>query len=708
MAIYRAQNSFTGGEISPRLLGRVDLDIYRSSVALLENFFAHPHGGVSASPGTRYGWTVKDSTKVTRVIPFEVDQDTSYVIEFGVGYMRFGKRGARINIATPADWASGTTYAQGDLVKTGGVNYYSRQDGNTNKAPATETTWWYALTSAILELPHTYTEAQLPDVRYSQLGDVLWLYHPSHPTRRLERYAETDWILEDEVNLDGPFGLVNTTTTTLTPSGATGSVTVTASAVKGINNNQGFLATDVGRLLRIYNSGWKWGEITARASTTSITVLVIGGSFPTVAVKQWKLGKYSTNTGFPSVGTLHEARRWCGFGTDIDSSKTDILSDFGVLDTVVATDSCGFKTYSTSPDPIKWMTTARGGLAIGTSGGEWLLNGGGPDVPISPTQILARRHTSVGGSSIQPVNAGNAVLFVARTAKALHEFAYLFEDDAYQSPDLTLLAEHLLREYTITDMDYQRSQSIVWCVRSDGTLLGLTYRREDKVLGWHRRTTDGLFKYVCCVNEGSRDTPYMVVSRTVGAATVQMIEWMEDEFSGSDISDAYLVDCGVVYDGAATTTIAGLTHLEGETVVGLADGMVVSGLVVASGEAVLPYAAAKVCLGLSYDSILQTLPIEEPGLRDGTSIGRVKSVTKATILVSDSYGGKIGASLTEQDNIISNEGQVYGQAPSPFTGTKSIYVDSGYSTDKRVVIKRDKPLPLTINALVIECDVSEQ
>ena len=55
------QTNFTGGEISPRLLGRVDLTKYTSSMQRCENFICFPHGGITKRSGTRFIAEVKDS-----------------------------------------------------------------------------------------------------------------------------------------------------------------------------------------------------------------------------------------------------------------------------------------------------------------------------------------------------------------------------------------------------------------------------------------------------------------------------------------------------------------------------------------------------------------------------------------------------------------------------------------------------------------------
>jgi len=657
---WQAQNSFTGGEVSPRLYGRNDLDQYRNSVALLENFTIHPHGGVSRRPGTKFTAEVKDSTKATRVIPFEASTENSYCIEVGDQYMRFVKDGVQIeNAGSP------------------------------------------------VELATSYLEAELFELQFAQIADTMWIVHKDHKPRRLTRSSDISWAITDETFVDGPYLPLNATTTTLVGSAATGSITVTASSTTGINDGVGFQSGDVGRMIRASDgSAWSWAEITAVTDTLNVTATVYDGNFPTSATDVWRFGKWSETTGWPSVVTFYEQRiAYAGSPyaqQDVDLSETDNYSSFRSTEsdgTVVDSNALSFTVAADRLNKVQWMLPARG-LDIGTSGGEWVLSGGGD--PLTPTSVRAVRHTNVGGEAIQPVHVSNVALYVARGGRAVHEYAYVFEDDGYRSPDLNLLTNHLLRGTSVVDLDYSSRASIAWAVRDDGVLLGLTYMREEGVLGWHRHTTDGTFESVCTVPEGHRDTPYFVVQRTVDGNQVRYIEYLEDEWNGTTMEDTYFVDAGISYDGASTTTITGLDHLEGEAVDILADGMVVVGKTVSGGQVELDHAVEKAQVGLGFVSNLESLPIENASLEDGTSMGRTKTATQIVAKVTDSYGGKAGPDEDSLDEFIWNEDLVYGQPPEPFSGEKGLKISKTHATDQRFYIRQDLPLPLTINAVVIE------
>ena len=139
------------------------------------------------------------------------------------------------------------------------------------------------------------------------------------PVYKLQRYGHTSWSLVQVAWQDGPWLEENETTTTLTFSAATGlGVTVTASAITGINDGEGFKATDVGRLIRLTDGtlNWGWAIITAWTSTTVVTVDVRRTVVVTTAETKWRLGSWSATTGYPICGTFYEQRLFAANTTE--------------------------------------------------------------------------------------------------------------------------------------------------------------------------------------------------------------------------------------------------------------------------------------------------------------------------------------------------------------------------------------------------------
>ena len=212
-----ALTDFTAGELSPRLDGRVDLQKYFSGAKTLSNMIVHPHGGASRRPGTIFVAEVKSSAQAARLIPFEFNVEQTYILQFGPSYFRILK--------------------DGGLIESSG---------------------------SAVEVVTTYTEAELPELKFAQSADVMYVVHPDHPPRKISRTSHTAWTIADIDTIRGPMQDQNVTTTTLTASARTGSVTITASAST-------FASTDVGRLVKLHNG---YAKITGYTSATAVTATV--------------------------------------------------------------------------------------------------------------------------------------------------------------------------------------------------------------------------------------------------------------------------------------------------------------------------------------------------------------------------------------------------------------------------------------------------
>lgn len=650
------QTNFTAGELSPRLEGRVDISKYFNGVKTMQNMIVHPHGGCTRRGGTKYIASGKTNTKQVRLVPFEFSTQQAYVFEFGDQYIRFYKDQTQITIAS--------------------------------------------------EIATNYLEAELFELQFVQSADVLFITHPNHAPRRVERLTATTFQITDEIFVHPPFLDENTSTTTLTPSATTGTVTITASAAT-------FVSTDVGRYVRIDQSGnFGFAKITVFNSTTNVTALVEDGFVSTVGQTTWRLGAFSDTTGYPSSVAFFEERLFYA-GTisnpqTLWGSKSAIYDDFelGSNDD----DAVKYTIASDQVNAIRWLSSGKS-LTIGTSGGEFLLSASNRDEAITPSNIKIVRQTEYGGAYVLPVRANGIVLFLQRASKKIRQFIYQFESDTYLAPDMTLLSEHITGD-GLVELDYQRTpDSILWGVRSDGELVGMTYERDQDVIGWHRHVLGGVsdaqgtkaqVESVCVIPSATGDEIWLSVKRYVNGAEARHIEVIQEgrkTFSPLD-SDDFFVDSGVIYDGASTTTITGLTHLEGEEVQVLADGAVQASKTVASGQITLDLAAEKVSVGLSYNSDLETMRIEA-GSANGSSQGKIKRTHKIDVRFFDTLGCKYGKNADNLDIIkFRNTSDPMGSAPPRFSGDKEVLMNGGYDTDGRLYIRQDQPLPMTILAIM--------
>lgn len=657
--------NFTGGELSPRLDGRNDIAKYNTGCKTLENMIIYPHGSAARRSGTQFVAEVKDSTKKTRLIAFEFSTVQTYILEFGDQYIRF--------------------YKDNGQILSGGSAY---------------------------EIVSPFLEAELFDIKFAQSADTMYICHPNHHPRKLTRTGHTNWVLTNDVIINGPFMDHNVETTTLQAShkvvGAT--TTVTASSTTGINANQGFLSTDVGRLLHISSGHLK---ITSVTSTTVVVGIVIKDLSTVLATTDFALGSFSDTTGYPSCVTFFEQR--LVFAATKAQPQAIFFSrsaDYENFDdqyheTVSDDDAIVYTIASNQVNAIRFLTATRT-LIIGTAGGEFAVDGGGTGQAITPTNILINKQSNHGAANVDGIAVGNATLFLQRAKRKIRELAYNFDVDGYVAPDLTILAEHIT-ETGITQMAYQEEpNSIIWCVRTDGQLLGFTYQREQQVTAWHRHIFGGAFGSGNAVCESVEVLPtdsseyqvWVIVKRTINGATKRYVEYLHNlDFDETDDTSFNYLDSQLAYNGSATTTISGLDHLEGQTVSVLADGATHPDKVVSSGGITLERSATKVKVGLGYTSLLQTMRIDA-GANNGTSQSKTKRIYEITARLYESIGIEIGPDLANMERIpFRSSANPMDSGVNVFTGDKDIEFRGNYETDGFIFVRQTQPLPLTVLSL---------
>ena len=189
------KQSFSGGEISPEMFGRIADNKFQQGAALMRNFIAKPQGPAQNRPGFAFVKEVKDSTKATRLLSFTFNTTQTMVIEFGDQYFRFHTQGQTLNYSNGTAWNSATNYVTGDIALYNGVNYYAKT-AHSNSQPPNATNWYALPADMTYEVPHPYLEAELFDIHYVQSADVMTLVHPNHAPRELRRLGATRWELK--------------------------------------------------------------------------------------------------------------------------------------------------------------------------------------------------------------------------------------------------------------------------------------------------------------------------------------------------------------------------------------------------------------------------------------------------------------------------------------------------------------------------------
>lgn len=760
-----AQHGFNAGEVSPLLLGRQDLDKYARALRVCKNAIPLTQGAWTRRPGTVFVHQARHHNKACRLFPFQFSVTQTYTLEFGEYYIRFYTNrgvltltGQNVTNVTQASvgvltYSGSDTYANGDRVRlsgfTGGMTQLNGRevvvtnvnagantfelydsDGNAINTTAYDAYSAGGTVSEIYEVTTTFTEADLADIRIVQSADTLYILHPDFPPQTLVRNSATSWTLSEITFTDGPYLATNTTSTTLTPSAATGSgVTLTASATTGINGGSGFATTDVGRIIRIREgSVWGWVTITGWTSTTVVTVTVNSTLTNINAKSTWRLGLWSDTTGYPVCGTFYDDRLFlAGAATSpqrLDGSKTGLYTDFtpsAADGTVAADNAVAFTLNSDDVNAIKWLAANEKGLLVGTTRGEWQVKPSTLNEAITPTNISGKPSTRHGSADVAPIQANRAVLFVQRAGRKLREFAYLFEVDGFRAPDMTLLSEHITRP-SITELAYQEQpQAIVWAVRSDGVLLGFTYERDQDVLAWHRHELGGysnsgqtaipLVESVAAVPapDATRDELYMVVKRYINGGTKRYVEYLSKIWESGDTQSAAVhLDCSYnITNGSPSASVTGLWHLEGQSVAPYVDGARHPNVTVTNGKITLNHTATVVTLGYTFQSDGQIMPVEG-GSANGTAQGKTKRTHHVGFWVMDTLGLKYGPDADNLTEVLQTKwGSNFGEATALFTGVTKDRLESDYDQTGQVYWRAEGPFPATVLAVFPEVKVND-
>ena len=711
------QNSFNAGELSPQLKGRADLEKYKNGCDRLINFIPQIFGPARKRPGTRFVLETKDSSKATRLLPFEFSTTQAFAMEFGDEYIRF--------------------FANGGVVESSpGVPY---------------------------EIVSPYDHTDLDQLNFAQSADVIYIAHPEYPVYKLARLGPTNWTMTAVAFARPPFNDINITATTITASATTGAITLTASAAL-------FAAADVGSFIsisvipaadynqwttgvahtpgnfvqyqgRVYESGstanagtrppihtsgtvsdggvnWTYlhdgtgyAQITGFTSTTVVNATVISRLPTTSATRRWAEGAWSVRRGYPRAVTFYEDRLWFGGSTYLPQTLwASVTGDYENFKYGTNDDDALNYTINTQDlNTIAWLSPGKV-LAAGTANGEFTLSGNQISDAITPTSIRITPQTTYGCTdTVRPLRVAASTLFVQRSGRKVREYTYNFETDAYVAPNLTVLAEHITGA-GIADMAYQQEPyQVVWMPDVDGQLLGMTYERAEDVVGWHRHDVGGEIESVIVLPhwERTQDVLWMVVKRIINGATVRYVEYMERYYSDSY---AFYVDCGLTYDGAPADVISGLDHLEGETVDVLADGAVHPPVVVTGGAITLQLEASVINIGLHYDATLGTMPLEA-GARDGVAQGKTQRINNVVMRLFETGPGLwYGSSLTSMDELhMRRPADLMDNPVALFTGdTDALPWPGEYEQGAQMFVQHRLPTPCTLVALMPQVTTNDR
>lgn len=713
------------------------------------------------------------TTRPVKLRPFIFSANQAYVLEFGDNYVRMhSSAGTELEAAktitglTLADPAVLTVaahgFAVGDWLFVDELNPNSlgaRLNGRffivdtvptantfTLRAPPTygagagtvlSTAGLDPFTSGRVRRVYTLASPYLGTdiLNYAQSNDVMTLTSTAYQTRELKRLGTANWqfaAVSFAVTLAAPAGVGAAATSPTPTNPTTQSYVVTAVAADLVTESVASAVATCSNNLSIagnFNTV-SWGAVVGAAryyvyrlrggvygfiGQTTGTSLVDDNITPDVVTTPPTNG-ITLNTGagdYPAAVTYYERRRWFG-GTGLKpqnfwATRSGTENNLTSSIPAQADDALELRIASQQQQSIRHLVALQDVVALTASGEHRIFADGGPVISLDTISIKPQGAT--GASLVQPALANDRALYVQAQGSYIRELA--FDPSGlgrFTTENVSIMAPHLFDGYTIVDLAYCRAPvPVLWALRSDGVLLGMTHMPEQQVYGWHRHVMaahdefdEPFIESICAIPEGNEDVLYLAVRRRLGGGyySVNIERLTPRHFV--DQSAAFFVDSGLTYSGVPATRISGLWHLEGLTVDIVADGAAMPRQVVQDGAITLQSAASLVHVGLNYVSDLMTLPQAYEGA-PASGQGMMKNVSKVFLRVKASSIAKAGPSFDRLREYPARQvSDPYGSPPALRTAELGITVDPSWTTDGSICVRQDQPLPLTVCSIAHE------
>ncbi len=249
----------------------------------------------------------------------------------------------------------------------------------------------------------------------------------------------------------------------------------------------------------------------------SVSFVDLGYSVDPLDTPPVPLDYFNAAGKYPKACGYYQQRRVLGGPTgdpeEVRASRTGLFDNFTRSNPTQADDSIRWITVSEKLNAVRHFADM-GKLLMFTQGAVFSAEGDDSGT-LTPTAINPRKRADHGVGDIPPIPAGSVVLYVQTSGKIVREIEPNGLD-RYATRDLTSFVKHLFESYGITAWAYAEEPfGILWAVRADGTLLGLTYLKEHAVDGWHHHDTgDGdEFLDVSTIPENNETATYVLVRR---------------------------------------------------------------------------------------------------------------------------------------------------------------------------------------------------
>jgi len=728
MARVAAQlSNFTAGELSPRLDGRNDLAKYSAGCATVENMVIYPHGAAARRPGTQYVSSVKTPANKTRLIPFEFSTTQTYILELGNQYIRFYKDNGQI-LSSGSPYEISSPYLTAEIfdikfAQSADVMYITHPNHKTRKLSRTGHTSWTLTEVDFVNGPYLDTNSSTTTITasahtvgtgrtFTASANIFVSTDVGRLVRFRDGYAEitgftsatvvTVEILKDTGSASG---------STDWSLGAFSSTTGHPSCVSFFEQRLVFAAT-LNNPQTVYFS--KSGDYENMDANIGGTVADDDAIIYTIASNQVNAIRFMAAGRTLIIGTAGGEFTVSGGGDNDAVTPTNILikkqSNHGAANTdaiAVANATLFLQRAKRKIRELAYNFDVDGYTA--------------PDLT-----ILAEHITEGGIVEMAYQEEPLAIIWCVRNDGELIALTYQREQE------VVAWHRHIFGGVFGSSKAVCESVAVIPTEDSEyelymiikRTINGATTRYVEYLNTFNFDQTDNTsFNFLDSQLNYSGATSTLNGDISNSANTVIVA-------SGTDFTSSGKIKIGgeiITYTGKSTNnltgctrgtesttaaahtsgdtvkqvvnSLAGLNHLEGQTVSILADGATHPDKTVSSNAVTLDRFANSVKIGLGYTSILKTMRIDA-GSQNGTSQAKTKRIYEVTARLYESVGVEVGPDLNNMERVpFRKSSDPMDQGIPPFTGDKEVEFRGNYDTDGFMIVRQTQPLPLTILSL---------
>lgn len=549
--------SFSRGEVTPELGGRVDIASYKASLATCRNMIVRSYGGAYNRFGSQFLGFANGSGQggagfPSRLRRFKFNTTDAYILEFTPLKMRVLRNDAFVLDTLKAITAVANTAGTGSPVQiTVAAHGYTTGDYlvldstfvGANFLPGrwvvvgTTTTNTFQIIDPITGVPITsmgtayvsggkaghvyyiatpYSLADLAIMNFVQSADAMTITVADQLEMTLTRSGDAAWTLAAPTFAPASLPptsvavVPNTTGSTTTSyvvtsidattgeeSLPTAPVTITNANDSAISNTVTWLAP-VGETVSLYSVYRAINGIYGFIGDTPTLAFLDANYSPDLSTTPPQAANPFAGGNDPGTAMYFQQRLIRSgsnnSGDTIYASQTGLYYNMSVSQPAVASDAMTFTLTSREVNQVRHMVPIKQDLIAFTAGQEWRISANGAAFTTANLAILPQ--SAWGSGFLEPITIGLTILYVRENGMTVRSARYTYLSDAYTGEDASLLSSHLLNPTALMTAwaSGLTPDPVIIGVQSNGGATCQTYQEEQQINAWTRWDTDGLFE----------------------------------------------------------------------------------------------------------------------------------------------------------------------------------------------------------------------